>query len=443
MNDPTPDRGRARFPWLGVALFVLALAAAALGGFAWHYSDLILDPRSSSTLHEQRVLAAGPDWVRLSRDHESLEPGTWALQWEEGYGRIERVRSADDSSVVREFHPVVGRPPVGGWASLRGVSRSADPRSMLGIAFDTVAVEGPLGSYPAWFVPGRGSTWVLFVHGRGANRAEGLRTLGVLAQRELPGLMVTYRNDAGAPASRDGFTHLGLTEWQDLEAAARWALGHGARDLVLCGYSMGGQIVMQFLSRSRWAASVRAVVLESPVLSWDATFERRAQVLGVPPLMTWLGERVATARAGLDWGALDRVARTPRAGPPILVLHGVKDSFAPEPVSEAFARALPERVTLVRVASGNHVEAWNADPAAYAAALGRWLDAHGIGARRAVMPRLRRRPVRGSKRGGRSRRRRAGAGERRACEPSCLRLREARQLEAEPRSERHVNHDRP
>src|SRR5439155_4159843 len=81
MNDPTPDRGRARFPWLGVALFVLALAAAALGGFAWHYSDLILDPRSSSTLHEQRVLAAGPDWVRLSRDHESLEPGTWAPQW--------------------------------------------------------------------------------------------------------------------------------------------------------------------------------------------------------------------------------------------------------------------------------------------------------------------------------------------------------------------------
>ena len=203
----------------------------------------------------------------------------------------------------------------------------------------------------------------------------------VLAARGLPGLLVTYRNDTGAPASRDGLYHLGSTEWEDLEAAARYALTHGARWLVLCGYSMGGQIVMQFLSRSRWAASVRAVVLESPVLSWDATFERRAQVLGVPPLMTWLGERVATARAGLDWGALDRVARTPRAGPPILVLHGVKDSFAPEPVSEAFARALPERVTLVRVASGNHVEAWNADPAAYAAALGCWLDAHGIGAR--------------------------------------------------------------
>jgi len=387
MSQPSRERGRARFPWLGVSLSVSALVVAVLGGFAWHYSDLILDPKSSSTLHEQRVLAAGPGWIRLSRDHEGLQPGTWALQWPHGYGRIERLLASDDTSAVREFHAVLGEPPVGGWASLRGVSRSADPRSMLGIAFDAVALEGPLGRYPAWFVPGRDSTWVIYVHGRGANRAEGLRTLGVLASRGLPGLMVTYRNDAGAPASRDGFTHLGLTEWEDLEAAVRYALGRGARDLVLCGYSMGGQIVMQFLSRSRWASSVRAVVLESPVLSWDATFTRRAQVLRVPPFMTWLGERVATARARLDWGALDQVASTPGhrskagrgPGPPILVLHCMGDSFAPEPVSEAFARALPERVTLVRVAAGNHVEAWNADPAAYAEAVGGWLDARGIG----------------------------------------------------------------
>ena len=46
---------------------------------------------------------------------------------------------------VREFRPIVGEAPVGGWASLRGVSRSADPYTKLGLTFESVAFEGPLG----------------------------------------------------------------------------------------------------------------------------------------------------------------------------------------------------------------------------------------------------------------------------------------------------------
>jgi hypothetical protein len=220
---------------------------------------------------------------------------------------------------------------------------------------------------------------VLYVHGRGANRAEGLRTLGTLAARGLPGLLVTYRNDEEAPRSPDGFSHLGLAEWQDLEGAARYALAHGARDLVLSGYSMGGQIVMQFLLRSALAPRVRGVVLESPLLSWQATLEQRARVMGVPSFVAALGKSVAGARAGIDWGDLECVGRARGVTAPILLFHGLHDSFAPEAVSEAFASALPMRVTLVPVESGNHVEAWNADPARYAAALNRWLAAYGIG----------------------------------------------------------------
>jgi dienelactone hydrolase len=354
-------------------------AVAALCGVAWHYSDMIVGPRRPSTLKEQRVFASGPGWVRLSRDRESLQPGKWALQWESGYGWVGRVLASDSGGVVRELHTVVGETPRDGWASLRGVSRSADPRSMLGLSFETVVFDGPLGRYPAWFVPGHDSTWVLYVHGLAANRAEGLRTLGVLAARGLPGLLVTYRNDTGAPASRDGLYHLGATEWEDLEAAARYALAHGARWLVLSGYSMGGQIVMQFMSRSSLATHVIAVVMESPVLDWNATLDYRARVLKVPEFETWLGKRAAAARAGLDWRQLDRVAHARSPATPILLFHNLHDNFTPESRSEAFAQALSGRVTLERIEGGNHVEAWNADPARYAALVHAWFTAHGIG----------------------------------------------------------------
>jgi dienelactone hydrolase len=364
-------------PWW----IVLAIAALTAGliGYAWHYSNLIVGIAHPATLHEQRVLAAGGGRIRLSRDRESLQAGMWALQWPDGYGWVGHVVAADSGGVEREFRAVIGFPPVGGWASLRGFSRSADPRTMLGIDYDTVAVDGPLGRYPAWLVRGRDSTWVLYVHGRGTNRAEGLRALSVLRARGLPGLLVTYRNDVGAPPSPDRLYHLGLTEWEDVEGAARYALAHGARDLVLSGYSMGGQIIMQFMSRSSLAARVTAVELESPVLDWRSTLKFRAHVLRVPTLGTWLGMGAAAARARLDWEQLDRVVRTPVRGSPILVFHCVHDTYSPEATSEAFARALPGRVTLIRIEAGNHVEAWNADSTRYAASLHDWLSAHHIG----------------------------------------------------------------
>jgi alpha-beta hydrolase superfamily lysophospholipase len=373
----TPSRRHGvRF---AVMLAVPVVAASVLVVAAWRYSDMILMPERPPTLREQRVLATEPGRVRLSRDRESLQAGTWALEWEGGFGRIGPVLASDDSAVVREFRPVIGEPPVPGWASLRGVSRSADPLSLLGLSYESVTFDGPLGHYPAWFVPGPDSTWVVYVHGRGANRADGLRTLGVLAARGLPGLLLTYRNDLGAPASPDGYYHLGLTEWEDLEAAVRYALEHGARDVVLSGYSFGGQIAMQFMSRSLLAARVRAVVMESPVLDWNATLEHRALGLGVPALGTWLGKRAATARAGIDWNQLDRVAHAGHLTAPILIFHGLKDDRTPEAVSEAFARALPAQTTLIRVPGGNHVEAWNVDPARYSATVNQWFAERGIG----------------------------------------------------------------
>jgi uncharacterized protein len=367
-----------RILWRSTVWIVIVLTLVVVG-VAWRYSEKILGPDQPPPLREQRVLAAGSGEIRLTRDAESLQPGTWALEWPGGFGWVGRVLRSDGAGVSREFRAVSGRPPVNEWASLRGIPRSSDPRTLLGLAFENVACDGPLGAYPAWRVGGPDSTWVIYVHGRGANRAEGLRTLGVLSARGLPGLLVTYRNDPGAPASRDGRYHLGLTEWEDLEAAVRYALAHGARGVVLAGYSMGGHVAMQFMTRSREASRVRAVVLESPVLDWNATIAYRSRVLGVPAVAAWLGRRAAGARADLDWNRLNLVARADRVSAPILIFHCLGDRQTPVAVSEAFAGDRAGQVTLVRIPAGNHVEAWNADPARYAGVLDAWMAAHGIG----------------------------------------------------------------
>lgn len=372
-----------RRPWdrpVRILVPIALVVVTALAAIAWRCSDLILFADAPPSLREQRVFAAEPGLIRLSSDRESLAPGVWALEWSGGFGRVGRIVRADSETVVREFRAVTGRPPVGGWASLRGVARSADPMSQLGLPFESVSIAGPLGTYPAWWVAGPGSTWVVYVHGRGANRAEGLRTLGVLAARGLPGLLVTYQNDPGAPASPDGFSHLGLTEWEDLEAAVRHALDHGASDVVLAGYSMGGQVVVQFLARSPLAGRVRAVVLESPLLDWDATLALRARAMGVPAIFKRLGQQAASARAGIDWDRLGAATRAEGARPATLLFHDAHDDIAPVTVSEAWARARPAQVTLVRVEGGNHVEAWNVDPVSYSARLNAWCESHRIGA---------------------------------------------------------------
>ena len=218
---------------------------------------------------------------------------------------------------------------------------------------------------PAWLVPARGDTWAIVVHGINSTLQTGLRIAPALHRAELPALLIGYREDLGAPPSPDGFHHMGQTEWRDLGAAARYALDHGARRLLLVGYSMGGAIVSQFMQRSPLAGRVSGLVLEAPALDWEETLEFNATEMGFPAFASLPVKWAIGARIDADWDSLDALRHPEDFQLPSLVFHGTEDDLVPISTSDDFAALLPRRVTYFRVPRAGHTQAWNVNPPLY------------------------------------------------------------------------------
>jgi pimeloyl-ACP methyl ester carboxylesterase len=222
---------------------------------------------------------------------------------------------------------------------------------------------------------------VILVHGYNAPRTETLRTLATVTRQGYPALAISYRNDPGAPRSPDGLRRWGATEWRDLEAAVRYAIGQGAAGVVLAGYSMGGAVVTSFLLSSPLAASVRGVVMDAPALDLgevidNGAADRHLPVLGapVPAALTEVAKGIAGLRWHLDWGRLDYVDRAGGLAAPLLVFHQAGDPTVPVTISQRLAAARPDLVTLERFGGDGHVQSWNADPSRYERGLRAFLE---------------------------------------------------------------------
>ncbi|MGW3494903.1 alpha/beta hydrolase [Streptomyces sp. NPDC001020] len=320
-------------------------------------------------------LAAGR--VTLTRDLASLRPGTYGLSGDGSHAVVGPVLGAAGHSadtVVRRLEGVThGTLEPGDKAWLTPNLYVGDPRTALGLEHIDVDVPGELGALPAWFVPGARDTWVITVHGLGTTREHPMNVMEFFHRYRFPVLDLAYRGDLGAPRSPDGLNHLGETEWRDVEAAVRHAVHHGAERVVLHGWSTGATMAVRTAAHSALRRRISGLVLDSPVLSWEATLRALASARRTPGALLPLAVRAAQGRTGLHGDRAQTTADLDRLQVPVLIFHGPDDAIAPWEPSRRLAARRADLVTLNTVLNAPHGAMWNPDPEAYEEAMRRFL----------------------------------------------------------------------
>lgn len=328
-----------------------------------------LEQRRREDTSELRVWLSGPDaelpgrYSFLFEDgagHARLGPVIDRLRMR-GVDRVARVVETVDRGRLREG--VTGR--ITGWWYV-------DPRE-LGSPAERISFPMQNGHSWAWLVrprkviPGH---WAIHVHGRGAHPEETLRGLGVCNRLGLTSLVISYRNDPGAPAGAHGRYGLGLAERYDVDAAIAWARSHGAEHVTLFGWSMGGTTVLLTATRGEHRECINGLILDSPGVDWRGILLRQGQLANVPRVAARLGlhflrqgwvRGAVPGRRGTDIAALTPDAFARDLNVPTLIHASPGDSFVPWDGSVRLARLRPDLVRL-RACTGEHVRIWNVDP---------------------------------------------------------------------------------
>ncbi len=362
MTSEVATRRWSRRAAYGVAGLAVLLPTSTAGA-SWFLANQLLNvdaPRQ----YPVRVRGFSGNRITLSRTPETERSMPVSFIWPTGHAQLGAVVAIDRATVVREVTEITRGSLQAG---VRGYTSSyiyeGDPLSARDVSFQEVSVPSALGGFPAWFVPGASDTWVIAIHGRRAPRGEALRMLPALSSH--PTLVITYRNDEGAPSGPDRMFHLGDTEWQDALAAIRYAKSQGARGVILYGWSMGGAITLMTLRRWAHDGFVRGLILDCPVVDWTATLHLNARGLNIPAAWTWTALRMIERRLRVRLSELDHRPYASRLDVPTLMIVDHDDAVvAAEPTLE-LAEARSDLVKLYETHGAGHCRSWNLDAAAY------------------------------------------------------------------------------
>lgn len=357
--------------WLVIAVIVLIVVfVGSYIAIGWYFSNKLLVVKPQTVDYDQTVLTASNGKYTLTGSAYDIDGVVGGIRPDGSFigifGHPSTTFDVNQSSTRQLAQPKGTLPKAGDKVSLQGNIWTTDPKQALDIDFETVKYDSRVGALEAWVIPSKNSNkWTIAVHGIGGQKQEMLRFVKPVHEVGNTMMVINYRGDTNNPASPDGYTHIGDTEWQDVEAAVRYAKANGATDIQLYASSMGGSLVQNYLRRSTEAknTTISKVVLDSPALDWEEILNYRVTKMGLPAFISKPGMRVASWRADIDF---DRISTKPGSiRHSTLVIHNADDTSVPHAASKRVAEAQPDLVTFVDFGKGGHIRAWNHDSARY------------------------------------------------------------------------------
>lgn len=331
------------------------------------------------------MLEVGDDTVTLASTPEARLPGRYALWVGEELLRLGQPVSSTSLTVEREID-AEGRRMLQGVTDVAFSGYWLSEPEQLGLPVEEVNVATEHGPAPAWVLGEQtGATWSVHIHGRATTRREVLRGIRPFAERGIPSIALSYRNDGEAPRSKDGRYRLGLDEWEDVDAAIDLAVSRGAERIVVFGWSMGGAIALKLARKSRHRRRIAALVLDSPVARWEPTLRLQTGALGLPEALVHSATRILESQfmrlrgsEALRFGDVDAVRHAGAYVTPMLLLHSEDDGYVPPDASRELAQARPDLVEYIEWKDALHTKLWNFDPERYEREIGGFLDRHGL-----------------------------------------------------------------
>jgi uncharacterized protein len=192
---------------------------------------------------------------------------------------------------------------------------------------------------------------IVYFHGNGGNLSNWSPILAGIVRRGYAVFAIDYRGygvSTGSPSER------GLNRDVDAAVASAWPDTGAATPVVYWGRSLG-------VAMAAYAATVKrpdGVIVEAGFAN------ARAAIRGSPLLAA------LSILASYRFPAAEHLTR---ARVPVLMLHGDRDSVIPFALGRELFERIPEPKTFVTIAGGDHNDAAAPDPAAYWAAIDRFV----------------------------------------------------------------------
>lgn len=365
---------------LAVALLLILIAIAALVGVLLVLlARKVAYPRRKKLVEYELV----GNSVVLERTLATELPGEYGLWAGDADGHVLIGGLLDEThpeTVTRRVLAVEGDVPLTGAGRWSG-HIFAGPHS-IDSAAETVDIEGPRGKRQAWLFRGPSDLWAIHIHGIHTSRASVLRTVPAFSELGATSLVPSYYADSDNQDPKNPQpTTFGVWESEDVERAMSYAVDHGAKRIVLVGWSMGATIALRLAGSSGNAACIVGLVLVSPATNWRALITAGVRGAGLPQwiaqlvptvLSTQLGARLAGVPIAIPFEDLDWTRPGRPIDVPTLVIHSPGDGDVPFALTQALQASNGPELTIEEFDAVPHQLEYNADPIRFRDAIVNW-----------------------------------------------------------------------